>query len=98
MTPDMDDDIRLENIAQIFIERQVLMMGRDDIRTVKAVRVCLPAALRLRADEYISEQETGNDEVAGIGHHRLAGRLSPAGQSFQIQCLELPLELVKGGR
>jgi len=49
----VDDDIRLEDIPQILIKRQVLMMRRHDVGTVQAIRIGLPSALRLGPDEDI---------------------------------------------
>src|SRR5262245_17444744 len=51
MTSDMNDDIRFEHVAQIFVKRQVLMMRWNDVRTMQTVRICLPSALRLWTDE-----------------------------------------------
>src|SRR5262249_34570290 len=44
-------------------------------------------------DKDVAQKETWNDEISGVRQHRVAWRLSPAGQSLQIQGLELSLEI-----
>ena len=51
MAANVDDNVGLEDVSQIFIERQVLMMRRHDVGAVQAVRVSLPSTLWLRPDE-----------------------------------------------
>src|SRR5436309_1418501 len=46
MPADMDNHIRFENIAKVFVKRQVLMMRGHYVRTVQTVGVRLPSALR----------------------------------------------------
>src|SRR5262245_1104036 len=93
MTPNMNNDVGFENVSEIFIKREVLMMRRHDVRTMEAICVRLPSALRLWTDKDIAHQQTWNDEIASVGQHGVSGRFTPAGQSFQIQCLELQLEI-----
>ena len=54
MPPDVNDDIRFEDISKVFVKRQILMMRRNDVRTVKTVRIGLPSTLRLWAQENVS--------------------------------------------
>src|SRR5207249_7635009 len=79
MPADMDNHIRLENIANVFVKRQVLMTRGHYVRTVHTVGVRLPSALRLWTYKNIAQQQTWNNEIAAIRHHRVSWRLAPAG-------------------
>src|SRR5216684_3203084 len=46
MTADVDDDVRLEYVSKVFVKREVLMMRRNDVGSMKSLAICLPSALR----------------------------------------------------
>jgi hypothetical protein len=59
MAADMDDDVGAEDLTDVVVERQVLVVRRDDRRTVERVDVGLPPALRLRPQENVAVLRPG---------------------------------------